>query len=458
MWTFIYQLLLLLAYPWMRLRLRLRARREPAYGERVAERFGHVPAGIPKGCIWFHTVSAGETIAAAPLIADLAAAHPDIPCLVTTMTPTGSDQVQARLGDRVHHCYAPYDFRGAVERFYAAVEPRLLILMETELWPNLIAGAAARGVPVVLVNGRLSARSAAGYRRLGALTRRMLERLTCIACQYPDHAERFIALGAPRERVAALGSVKFDVALPDHHAERVAALRVRWQFGDAPVWIAASTHPGEEALALAAHREIRSRMPGARLILVPRHPARTAEVLALCRAEGCPVGRHSVVDTADQVAGIVLVDEMGVLLDYYALAGAAFVGGSFVPVGGHNPIEPALCGVPVVMGPQVFNFTDVVEVFRAERCLEIVERPEALAPLVAAWLGDTHGRAAAGARARAVVAANTGATARLRALLEAQFAAVGIAACGSAGDGSGAAAAGLAPRRPAGAESARGVE
>jgi len=421
MWMLVYRLLLWLAWPWVRLRLRLRARREPAYAERVGERFGHVPAGIPKGVAWFHTVSAGETIAAAPFIAELAAAHPGVPCLVTTMTPSGSEQVQARLAGRVHHCYAPYDFPAAVRRFFDAVQPRLLVLMETELWPNLIATAAARGVPVLLVNARLSARSARGYRRVGSLTRRMLGALDLVACQYPEHAERFIALGAPRARVTVTGSVKFDLALPAGHAGRAALLRARWRLGDGPVWIAASTHPGEDEAVLTAHRAVRERLPGARLILVPRHPARAPDLLQLCGAAGYAVGCHATAQTTDATADVVLVDVMGVLLDYYGLADVAFVGGSLVPVGGHNPIEPALCGVPVLMGPEVFNFAEVVEAFRAEGALALVGDASALAEAVAGWLTDPAARTAAGARACAVVAANRGATARLRGLLEAGF-------------------------------------
>lgn len=421
MWTAVYQLVLWVVRPWVRLRLCWRARREPGYAERIEERFGRVPIGIPRGCVWFHTVSAGETIAAAPLIAELAAAYPALPFLVTTMTPAGSAEVRRRLGDRVHHCYAPYDFPDAVRRFYAAVEPRLVVLMETELWPNLVAAAAARAIPVLLVNARLSARSAAGYRKLGGLTRNMLRQLHFVACQYPDHVARFLALGASADRVAAFGSVKFDVTLPVGHAARVTALRDRWGIDAEPVWIAASTHPGEEALALAAHRAIRAALPGARLILVPRHPPRAAEVEALCRSAGFTVARHSRTDPADADSDVVLVDVMGALFDYYALAAVAFVGGSLVAMGGHNPIEPALCGVPVVTGPQVFNFADVVEPLRAAECLEIVARPDALAPALLRWLRDPERRAAAADRARVVVAANAGATRRLRALLETEL-------------------------------------
>ncbi|MBX3707238.1 MAG: lipid IV(A) 3-deoxy-D-manno-octulosonic acid transferase [Pseudomonadales bacterium] len=431
MWPLLYRLLLWLAYPVVRLRLVLRARREPAYAERIPERFGHAPADIPRGCVWFHTVSAGETIAAAPLIAELVRAWPQLPFLVTTMTPAGSAEVHARLGGRVHHCYAPYDFPRGVRRFFDRLEPRVLILMETELWPNLIATAAARGVPVVLVNARLSARSARGYARVAGLTRRMLATIDRLACQFPEHVERFCALGAPADRVVALGSVKFDARLPADHAARVAALEARWRFADQPVWIAGSTHPGEEERILAAHRAVRASHPGARLILVPRHPVRAEEVHARCRAAGFTVGRHAIADPADASADVVLVDAMGVLLDYYGRAGVAFVGGSLVDQGGHNPIEPALLGVPVVMGPNVFNFADVVERFRAAGCLRLVADADDLAGAIRAWFDDPEGRRATGLRARAVVAANAGASVRLRALLDGVLARAGT---GGAGD------------------------
>ncbi len=425
MWFALYQLLLLVAYPLVRVRILWRARREPEYGQRVGERFGKVPAGIPVGAVWFHTVSAGETIAAAPLISTLVARYPDAPFLVTTMTPTGSQQVRERLqvaSERpVAHCYAPYDFPWAVERFFNRVQPRLLVLMETELWPNLIARATRLGVPVLLVNARLSERSAAGYRRLGGLVRTMLARLTLLACQYPDHAERFRALGAPPERIRILGSVKFDVALPDDADVRVAALRARWDLGDAPVWIAGSTHPGEEAAVLAAHAELRNRVPGARLILVPRHPSRCGEVAALCRERGFRVARQSEPEPGDPRADVILGDVMGQLLYLYGLSQAAFLGGSLVPVGGHNPIEPALWGQPLLMGPETFNFPDVVARFVEAGCLVTVQDAGGLAASLAALLSDPEARASAATAARQVVMANRGAGERLLTLLAAQI-------------------------------------
>lgn len=432
MWNLLYQSLLVLAWPWVLARLYWRGRREPEYRQRIAERFGRVAAEVTPGSMWFHTVSAGETIAAAPLIEELAQTFADQGFLVTTMTPTGSAQVQARLGGRVQHCYAPYDFPWAVRRFYDRARPRLLVLMETELWPNLIAEAWRRRVPVVLVNGRLSERSARGYGRLGGLTRTMLGRLEHVACQYPEHARRFAALGVPQEKLAVHGSVKFDAALPADHDDRVAALRRRFALDGEPVWVAASTHPGEEALALAVHQRLQSSHPGARLVLVPRHPWRAAEVAELVRARGWSPALQSAPDREiDTAAEVIIGDTMGELLYLYALGDAALVGGSFSGTGGHNPIEPALCGVPVIMGPSVFNFADVVARFREADCLEQAADEHELAQVLEDWLANGQARRNRGSRARQVIADNAGASARLKTLLEAQIRAV------LAGDGRG---------------------
>ena len=417
-----YRLLLLLAYPWVRARLRWRARREPAYAERVPERFGYPPASLPSGSIWFHTVSAGETIAAVPIIETLAAEFPELPFLVTTMTPTGSAQVRARLGGQVAHCYAPYDFPRAVERFYAAAQPRMLLLMETELWPNLIAEAHRRGVPVLLINARLSERSARGYARIGSLTRDMLRQLTFIACQYPDHARRFLDLGAAPAQVSALGSIKFDVQLPADYKAEVKRLASLWGLGRRPVWIAGSTHAGEEAIVLSAHQRVLAHYPDACLLLVPRHPHRASEVASQVASSGLSVVLQSELDGAPLASCNVLIDDsMGRLQYLYGLAQVAFVGGSLVPLGGHNPIEPALCGQPLLMGPHGFNFSDVVAAFSDAGCLRIVADAEELAAQLTRWFANPAARAAEGAAARQVVADNAGASTRLLELLRAQI-------------------------------------
>ena len=411
----IYRILLWLALPIVPLRLWWRSRREPGYGERIGERFGRPPTATPKDGLWFHAVSAGETIAVAPLIKALAEEFPALPFLVTTMTPTGSEQVVERLGDKVAHCYAPYDFPFAVRAFFNATRPRLLILVETELWPNLIGEAHRRGVPVLLVNARLSERSARRYGRIPKLAAAVLRQLRLIGCQYPDHAQRFQALGADPAKVVTTGSVKFDVVLPADHDPAAAALRAALRLAERPVWIAASTHPGEEAIVLEAHRQVRERLPSACLLLVPRHPIRSGEVLKMAADRGFSSTRLSL--PPSQPVDVVVGDRMGVLQTLYGLSQVAFIGGSLVPKGGHNPIEAAICGQPLLMGPSDFNFTDVAAAFTAADCLVRTGNANELAQAVIKQLRDAPSRLQAGQRALQVVRRNGGALAKSKSLL-----------------------------------------
>lgn len=335
------------------------------------------------------------------------------------MTPTGSAQVVERLSDCADHCYAPYDFGFAVRKFFERVQPRVLILMETELWPNLIAEAARRGVPVLLVNARLSERSAKGYQRVQGLARPMLQRMHYIACQSADHAQRFIDLGADSSKVAALGSVKYDVTLPSDFTAEVQTLSEQFEINGRPVWIAASTHPGEDEIVLRAFAETRLRCPELVLLLVPRHPVRTDAVSDLVTAAGFSVSRQSI-RAQGELPGptdVVLGDVMGTLLSLYGLADIAFVGGSFVPVGGHNPLEPALCRIPIVSGPQQFNFTDVMK--DLEHCggLQTVQTSSQLAMAIITWLADDSERQRAGEAAAATLDENRGATEKVATLL-----------------------------------------
>ncbi len=409
-WRALYAALLVLSYPFVVLMLIWRSARNPAYRGGRRERFGWVYASAPRDVIWVHAVSAGEVIAAAPLIRRLMTLVPDVQVLVTTMTPTGANQVRRLLGNRVSHCYAPYDFPWALHRFLKRVRPRLLVLIETELWPNMVRMTAARNIPVVLINARLSERSAKGYRRIAPLTRMMLAQLSWIAAQYPEHARRFIELGAPAEIVDVVGNVKFDVELPGDLTERVAALRKRWGANDRPVWIAASTHAGEDEVVIEAHRRLLERMDDALLILVPRHPERfdrvaeiASETLVTQRMTGTMSGR----------AQVIIGDTMGQLIYLYGVAQVAFIGGSLVDRGGHNPIEAAAAGLPLLMGPHDFNFTSVVALFEAAACLHRVVDAVNLAASVNVLLEDTSRRLVESARARDVVTAHAGATQRI---------------------------------------------
>lgn len=419
----LYQILLWLVLPVVPLRLWWRGWREPGYREGVAARFGRPPPELPANPVWFHAASAGETIAIAPVVRALAAEFPAAPFLVTTMTPTGAVQARRWLGEAAEHCYAPYDFAFAVRKFLDRVRPRLLVLVETELWPNLIDEAHRRGVSVALVNARLSPRSARAYGRFPGFTRTLLQRLALIACQYPEHADRFVALGADPDKVRALGSVKFDAALPPRHEQAAAKLRKELHLHGRRVWIAASTHPGEDEIVLEAHRQVLERIPNACLLLVPRHPVRAASVKALAERRTLRAallqdsGRAERSADGSAAAEVVVVAAMGLLQTLYGLSEAAFIGGSLAPRGGHNPIEAALCAQPLLMGPTVFNFAEITAAFVAADCLATVADAPELAQAVLAHFEDEDRRQAAGQRALQVVKANRGATEKLLGLL-----------------------------------------
>ncbi len=409
----IYNLLLLLALPFVWLRLFARARSEPAYSERRAERWGRVPASVGRDVVWFHTVSAGEAIGAAPMIRALKARLPEQRFLVTTMTPAGSAQVVERLGDIVDHCYAPYDFPWAVARFLWRVEPRALVLMETELWPNIIRGAKRSGARTSLVNARLSERSARRYAHVSGLTRAMLRDVDHLFCQYPETARRFEALGADKARLEVTGSIKFDLDIPPDLDSEVARLRRVW----GPAWIAGSTHPGEEEVVLSAHAELLHRFPNLLLVLVPRHPRRADDVAALCVRVGQSPARLSGSPSSEKKPNVLIVDVMGQLLYWYGVAQVAFLGGSLVPVGGHNPIEAAVHGTPMLMARYRFNFAEITQQFADAGCLASVDA-DSLAGAVADLLADPELRATQGRAAREVVEANRGASDKLLARLE----------------------------------------
>lgn len=408
----LYTLLLHLALPVILLRLAWRAWRAPAYARRIGERFALGLPALRPGGIWVHAVSVGESIAAAPLIRALQARHPELPLTVTCMTPTGSERIRALFGDRVQHCYLPYDLPWAASRFLDRLQPRLAVIMETELWPNHVHQCARRGIPVVLANGRLSARSARGYGRFARLTGPMLAEMRWLAVQSEAEAERFRALGANGEAVTVTGSIKFDLAVDPQLPERAAALRGQWG-AQRPVWIAASTHAGEDEIVLAAHRQLLAGCPEALLILVPRHPERFDGVFELCRREGLASVRRSAGEAVAAGTAVLLGDTMGELLFLYALADCAFVGGSLVPSGGHNLLEPAALGKPLLSGPHLFNFLEIAARLAEAGALCQVSDAGSLAAAVGAFWSDPANAARAGAAGKAVLEANQGALARL---------------------------------------------
>jgi len=466
----LYTLLLHLCLPLLGLRLAWRAWRAPAYAQRIGERFALGLPPLKPGGIWVHAVSVGESIAAAPMIRELLARYPQLPITITCMTPTGSERIQALFGGpdyqgRVQHCYLPYDLPWAAARFLDRAQPRLAVIMETELWPNHIAQCARRAIPVAVANARLSARSARGYARFAKLSAPMLAQLSWIAAQTQVEAERFIALGAKPECVQVTGSIKFDLRIDPALLQRAAALRAEWQVqpdqssqpgvahasvdqsaagqlseaqligaqlgagGPAatssalsnvpqPVWIAASTHAGEDEVVLAAHRQLLEQQPDALLILVPRHPERFAAVFELCAQAGFATRRRSTGEALTPGDQVLLGDTMGELLFLYALADSAFVGGSLVANGGHNLLEPAALGKPVLSGPHLFNFLEIAAQLRSAGALQEVTDAATLAEQVASLWREPARAVQMREAGLAVLHANQGALVRLLAGLE----------------------------------------
>lgn len=378
----LYSLALYLATPAILLRLLWRARKQPEYRQRLAERWGFYGAPGPGRIIWVHAVSVGETRAAQPLIEALQAAWPDHRILLTAMTPTGRAAGSEVYGDRVVQAYLPYDYPDAVDRFFRHFSPVFGVLMETEIWPNLLAGARARDVPVVLANARLSARSAKGYGKLPALARPAFAALRAVAAQTSGDGERIAALGAGSVEVC--GNLKFDVT-PD--PEKI-ALGQSWRnaLGGRPVWLAASTREGEEELVIAAWRRIA--LPGSLLVLVPRHPQRFDAVADLLAHAGIAFVRRSA-GLPGPAAQVWLGDSMGEMAAYYTVADIAFIGGSLLPLGGQNLIEAAACGCPTLVGPHTFNFLQATDdAIAAGAALRVADAAD-LAAAVARMLADT---------------------------------------------------------------------
>ncbi|CAI8882525.1 lipid IV(A) 3-deoxy-D-manno-octulosonic acid transferase [Pseudomonas sp. IT-P176] len=380
----LYTALFYLGLPLVAIRLWLRSRKAPAYAKRIGERFSIGLPPMAPGGIWVHAVSVGESIAAAPMIRALLERYPQLPITVTCMTPTGSERIQALFANqpRIQHCYLPYDLPCAAARFLDRVQPKLAVIMETELWPNHIHQCAKRAIPVALANARLSERSAKGYGRFRQLTQPMLAEMSLFAVQTNAEAERFRALGARAETVEVTGSIKFDLSIDPTLLQRASDLREQWQASQRPVWIAASTHEGEDEVVLAAHRQLLASHPDALLILVPRHPERFNSVFELCQQQGFNTVRRSSGAPVNADTAVLLGDTMGELLFLYALADSAFVGGSLVPNGGHNLLEPAALAKPVLSGPHLFNFLEIAALMRNAKALQEVEDAHGLAVAV----------------------------------------------------------------------------
>ena len=413
---FIYSLLFYLATPLIILRLLLRSLRSPAYLKRWSERFAFYSSstGFKKADIIFHAVSVGEVHAAEPLINRLLDNNPELSVLVTTSTPTGSARVMALLKDKVAHVYLPYDLPGAIKRFLNIFDPGLVVIMETELWPNLIHACSQRGVRLLLANARLSEKSLHNYQRIPHLLRTMLGQLDRVTAQSPNDRERLLSLGLAEEKITVAGSMKYDMTINTEQVAR--ALGDKISLHGRPVLIAASTRilarEMEEEKVLQAFRSLLGSHPDLLLILVPRHPERFDEVFELATRQGFSCARRSRESVADASHQVLLGDTMGEMQYYFSLADVAFVGGSLVPTGCQNIIEPAALGLPVITGPSLFNFQAVSEQLLQAGGMICIADAQELAEAVNALLAGEEKAATMKSAALAVVEKNQGASDR----------------------------------------------
>ncbi|MBZ2190293.1 lipid IV(A) 3-deoxy-D-manno-octulosonic acid transferase [Alcanivorax sp. JB21] len=413
-----YSALLYLLAPLIMLRLLWPRRGKPGHGRRWPELLGIGQAPQVAAPIWLHAVSVGEVVAAGPVIRALRERYPEQSILLTTTTRTGADAAQGLLRDPlIMHRYAPLDFPGAVARFLNRYQPLAMLLMETELWPNQLAACRRRRMPVVLLNARLSERSCRRYQRFQGLFDSLAGNLSLLLCQHQDDADRFVRLGVDAARLQVTGSVKFDITYAAAVTDAGQALR-RQLGDDRPVWIAASTHEGEDEQVLAAFARVRRAVPRALLILVPRHPQRFDGVFALCRSHGFVTVRRSDGVAPGDGIQVYLGDTMGELPLMFAASDLAFVGGSLVDVGGHNLLEPAALGKAALTGPHYFNFSDITRQLLAKGAVQEVGDAEALAGAVLALFADPTERTRMGAAGQAVVQENQGALQRTMLALE----------------------------------------
>jgi len=414
---FAYIILTYLLTPAGLLHLLWRSLSAPAYRRRIGERFGRGMRRLARPSIWIHAVSVGEVQAATALVHALQRRYPDKTIVVTTITPTGSQRVQALFGDSVVHSYAPFDVHPAVRRFFDWARPELAIIMETELWPNMYHECGVRRVPLVLASARVSERSLKWYRRLAVLFREALSNGIVIAAQSEMDAQRFLSLGSGYERTYVTGNIKFDFELaPDMHS-RGRAFREE-QAAGRPVWIAASTHHDEEEVLLEVHRRVLEVWPQALLLLVPRHPERFASVAALIDQQQMPCVTRSSGARCTADTQVFLGDSMGELQMFYAAADVAFVAGSLLPIGGHNLLEPAALGIPTITGPHNFSSPDIAELLQHKGAAFIVGDAEELADKVIELLGDPVQRRRCGGLGKETVENNRGALDRLLNLIE----------------------------------------
>jgi 3-deoxy-D-manno-octulosonic-acid transferase len=418
-WRGLYSALMTIAIPLLFMRLWWKGRKNPEYRLRWQERLAIFNrSSLQQKSIWVHAVSLGEAVAAIPLIRGLQKQYPDTPLVVTTTTPTGSQMIQNTFKESVLHVYFPYDLPSIIHRFLDHFKPKILVLLETELWLHCLECTKRRNIPIVTVNGRISPKALGRYECILPITRLMLSCVTVVAAQSEQDGERFIKLGLPKERLVVTGNIKFDVPVKEDQIKQGEALKAQW---NRPVWVAASTHAGEEEQVLGAFKIILTEVKDALLILVPRHPERFDAVNNLILNQGFSVvTRKSEAPVLVETA-VFLGDTMGELNLFYAASDLAFVGGSLIPIGGHNALEAAVLGIPVIMGPHTQNCVEITKLLSEASALVQISSSETLARAVIRWFKDPAERKRLGSQGKTVVEKNRGALNKMMRLIEEQL-------------------------------------
>jgi len=412
----LYSAVFYLIIPFVLFRLYWRGFKTPHHRLRWNERFALYNQQYPQGVIWFHAVSVGEVEALFPLVKQMQTLHSDSPILITTMTPTGSARVKAVLGESVAHVYVPYDLPDAVYRFMRCFKPKLAVMIETEIWPNLFTYCGKNNIPLYIVNARIAARSVANYQKMSALIHPALAHVDLIATQTEADAEHFIAIGGSKDKVKNLGNIKFDVEISQDTIDQGLQLKAEL-FKDRFVWLIASTHKDEEAIFLQLYPPLKAKIPELLLVIVPRHQQRFAEVKRICEAELTTVMRSSNARVNTQT-DLYVVDSIGELKMFYAAADIAFVGGSMVAAGGHNILEAAAVGVPVLFGPYMTNFKEIADGVLKQQAAIQSQTTEDVVQAVFELYQQPDYRAALIARGKAFIRDNQGTVIRICDLLE----------------------------------------
>lgn len=415
----LYTLLLTIVSPFLMWSLYRKRDGKPSVGARWKEHFGFTPPlETNESPIWIHAVSVGETLSVSPLIKKLKSQYPDQPIVITTTTPTGAEQA-AKLQGIAEHRYMPFDFSFAIRGFLNALKPSQLLIMETELWPNTLHTVARSGIPITVINARLSERSYQRYAKVQPIFNMLAKNLTRVLCQYPDDAQRFIRLGVAKEKIFVTGSIKFDIDIDQTTIQK--GQQLRSNLGrNRPIWIAASTHQGEDEQVLAAHAEVLKEHPNALIILVPRHPERFNAVFELCKTQFISVRRTETEAELDPEVQVYLGDTMGEMLVLMGAADICFMGGSLLgdKVGGHNMLEPAALGKPVLTGPSYYNFTDITEQLIKAEGLEVVTTAKAISKSISQAFNDKNVLHSKSQSARLVIDKNRGSLANTISAIE----------------------------------------